>query len=45
MYVFDTDTLAFLEVNDAAADYYGYPRQELLARTSPGCAWPKTWPP
>jgi PAS domain S-box-containing protein len=31
MYVFDTGTLAFLEVNDAAVDYYGYPRRDLLA--------------
>jgi PAS domain S-box-containing protein len=31
MYVFDTETLALLEVNDAAADYYGYSRPELLA--------------
>jgi PAS domain S-box-containing protein len=31
MYVFDTDTLAFLEVNDAAAAFFGYPRRELLA--------------
>ena len=31
MYVFDIDTLAFLEINDAAANYYGYPRRELLA--------------
>jgi PAS domain S-box-containing protein len=30
MYVFDTDTLAFLEVNDAAATFYGYARQDLL---------------
>jgi PAS domain S-box-containing protein len=30
MYVFDVSTLALLEVNDAAADYYGYTRQELL---------------
>jgi PAS domain S-box-containing protein len=30
MYVFDTDTLAFLEVNDAAVSFYGYSRQELL---------------
>jgi PAS domain S-box-containing protein len=30
MYVFDTDTLDFLEVNDAAASYYGYPRADLL---------------
>jgi PAS domain S-box-containing protein len=31
MYVFDTETLAFLEVNNAAVDYYGYSRQDLLA--------------
>jgi PAS domain S-box-containing protein len=31
MYVFDTDTLAFLEVNDAAATFYGYAREDLLA--------------
>jgi PAS domain S-box-containing protein len=31
MYVFDTGTLALLEVNDAAARYYGYSRPELLA--------------
>ena len=30
MIVFDIDTLAILEVNDAATHYYGYPRQELL---------------
>ena len=30
MYVFDTDSLAFLEVNDTAAAFYGYPRRELL---------------
>jgi PAS domain S-box-containing protein len=30
MYVFDTDTLALLEVNDAAAAFYGYSRQEML---------------
>jgi PAS domain S-box-containing protein len=29
-YVFDTQTLAFLEVNDAAARYYGYSRDQLL---------------
>ena len=31
MYVFDTDTLAFLEINDAAAAFYGYPRPDLVA--------------
>ena len=30
MYVFDTSALTVLEVNDAAATYYGYTRQELL---------------
>ena len=33
MYVFDTETLTFLEVNDAATTYYGYSRRELLARS------------
>lgn len=31
MWVFDHDTLAFLEVNDAAVQHYGYSREELLA--------------
>jgi PAS domain S-box-containing protein len=31
MYVCDTETLALLEVNDAAAAFYGYPRAELVA--------------
>jgi PAS domain S-box-containing protein len=31
MYVFDTCNLALLEVNDAAAEYYGYSRPALLA--------------
>jgi PAS domain S-box-containing protein len=31
MVVFNTGTLAFLEVNDAATTYYGYPREEFLA--------------
>ncbi|MFI5897553.1 response regulator [Actinoplanes sp. NPDC051513] len=31
MFVFDTEALGFLEVNDAAASYYGYPRPDLLA--------------
>lgn len=33
MWVFDIDTLAFLEVNDAAARHYGYSRDEFLAMT------------
>jgi PAS domain S-box-containing protein len=31
MYVFDTATLAFLEVNDAAVKYYGNSRREMLS--------------
>jgi PAS domain S-box-containing protein len=30
MWVFDNDTLAFLEVNDAAVHHYGYTREEFL---------------
>src|SRR6266404_5040240 len=30
MYVFDSETLAFLEVNDAAVQHYGYSREEFL---------------
>jgi PAS domain S-box-containing protein len=30
MWVYDLETLAFLEVNDAAIDRYGYSRQEFL---------------
>ena len=32
MWVFDAETLAFLQVNDAAIRHYGYSRQEFLAR-------------
>ncbi len=31
MWVFDSDTLAFLEVNDAAVSKYGYSRDEFMA--------------
>ena len=31
MWIFDLDTLAFLEVNDAATAQYGYSREEFLA--------------
>lgn len=33
MWVFDHETLAFLEVNDAAVLYYGYSREEFLGMT------------
>jgi diguanylate cyclase (GGDEF)-like protein/PAS domain S-box-containing protein len=33
MWVFDMDTLRFLEVNAAAVELYGYSREEFLART------------
>jgi PAS domain S-box-containing protein len=33
MWVFDLETLAFLEVNDAAIQHYGYSREEFLAMT------------
>jgi len=33
MWVFDFETLAFLEVNDAAIQFYGYSRGEFLKRT------------
>ncbi len=33
MWVFDTTTFAFLEVNEAAIDLYGFSREEFLDRT------------
>ena len=33
MWAIDVDTLAFLEVNDAAVRFYGYSREEFLAMT------------
>jgi PAS domain S-box-containing protein len=33
MWLYDTDTLAFLEVNDSASERYGYTREEFLAMT------------
>src|SRR5437763_1397521 len=33
MWVFDVDTLAFIDVNDAAIAHYGYSRQEFMAMT------------
>jgi PAS domain S-box-containing protein len=34
MWVFDVETLAFLEVNDAAVSHYGYSREEFLQMTT-----------
>jgi two-component system cell cycle sensor histidine kinase/response regulator CckA len=31
MWVFDRETLAFLDVNDAAVHHYGYSREEFLS--------------
>jgi PAS domain S-box-containing protein len=33
MWVFDRETLTFLDVNDAAVEQYGYSRQEFLRMT------------
>jgi PAS domain S-box-containing protein len=33
MWVYDIDTLGFLEVNDAAIEHYGYSREEFLGMT------------
>jgi diguanylate cyclase (GGDEF)-like protein/PAS domain S-box-containing protein len=33
MWVFDVNTLAFLDVNDAAVEHYGYSREEFLSMT------------
>jgi PAS domain S-box-containing protein len=33
MWIFDSETLAFLEVNDAAVKAYGFSRQEFLGMT------------
>jgi PAS domain S-box-containing protein len=34
MWVVDLDTLKFLEVNEAAVQYYGYSREEFLSKSS-----------
>ncbi len=45
MWVFDAETLAFLEVNEAAVTHYGYSRDDFLARTvadiRPADDWPR----
>ena len=48
MWVFDTETLAFLAVNDAAIEHYGYSREEFLSMTAdrirPAEEVPRSWP-
>jgi PAS domain S-box-containing protein len=43
MWVFDTERLCFLAVNDAAVAGYGYSRDEFLARRSRTSARPRTF--
>jgi PAS domain S-box-containing protein len=33
MWIYDLETLAFLEVNEAAISHYGYTREEFLQMT------------
>jgi PAS domain S-box-containing protein len=42
MWVFDTQTLAFLVVNDAAVTHYGYSRKEFMTMTLPDIHPPST---
>jgi PAS domain S-box-containing protein len=44
MCVLDLDTLAILEVNDAAVAHYGYPRPEFLSLTLPALRLPEDMP-
>jgi two-component system, cell cycle sensor histidine kinase and response regulator CckA len=44
MWVFDHETLAFLEVNNAALEHYGYTREEFLAMTLADIRAPKEVP-
>jgi two-component system, cell cycle sensor histidine kinase and response regulator CckA len=41
MWVYDPETLRFLEVNDAAVERYGYAREEFLARRIPEVCSPE----
>ena len=45
MWIFDTDTLAFLVVNDAAVHQYGYSREEFLGMTILDLLPPDDTPP
>jgi PAS domain S-box-containing protein len=44
MWVFDHETLAFLEVNNAALEHYGYTREEFLAMTLADIRAPEEMP-
>jgi PAS domain S-box-containing protein len=45
MWIFDTETLAFLAVNDAAVHHYGYTREEFLGMTIMDLLPPDDAPP
>jgi PAS domain S-box-containing protein len=45
MWIFDTDSLAFLAVNDAAVHHYGYTREEFLGMTIMDLLPPEDAPP
>ena len=42
MWVFDLESLAILEVNEAATQHYGYPRDEFLQMTLADLRVPQT---
>jgi len=44
MWLYDVDTLAFLEVNDSACDRYGYTREEFMTMTICGIQRPQDVP-
>lgn len=44
MWVFDMETLAFLSVNEAAINHYGYSRQEFLTMSLPDIRLPEDIP-
>ncbi len=44
MWIFHAETLAFLAVNDAAVNYYGYSREEFLAMTASQICAPEEAP-
>jgi len=44
MFVYDVETLALLQVNDAAVAHYGYRREEFLSLTVPSLCLPEDVP-